>query len=857
MDDDKKLSPLRYESIPLPSRKDLTRIRMISTINLLNNSKINLYMELPKIYNANEAELKWQKYWEKEKINAFDPDDQKREIYSIDTPPPTVSGKMHMGHAFGNSQQDFIARYKRMRGFNVLQPFGTDDNGLPTQTLVQKLKKVRAQDMSRKEFTKLCLETLEKELRPAYTNDWKRLGISCDFDVKYTTINKHCRKLSQKSFIELYEMGRAYRKEAPAIWCPKCQTAIAQVELEDKEHDSMFNDIVFKVGDKELVIATTRPELLPACVGIFFHPEDKRYQKLEGKMAIVPLFNFEVPILPDERADPEKGTGIVMCCTFGDQTDIEWQKAHNLPIKNAINRDGTMSSLAGKYEGTKIDEARKQIIEDLKANNLLKTQKPITHAVNTHERCGTAVEFVHSKQWFIKYLDLKEDMLKWGEELNWFPTHMKNRFDNWVKGLAWDWCISRQIFFGIPFPVWYCEDCGEVILAKLENLPVDPTEDSSPVDCCPGCQSKNIVGESDIINTWATSSLTPTIVKELFKGKPCYDYLLKNPMNLRPQGHDIISFWLFNTVVKSHLHFQMKPWNDCFINGWMLDPKGKKMSKSKGNVIEPQGMIDKYSADGLRFMSAGCKLGEDFPFQEKDIITGQKMITKVWNASKFCITHLEDYKKSEEVTEIFDKWLLSKLQKVIKESTQALDKHEFSKSKAEVEKFFWQCFCDYYLEIAKDRLYNPTIRGFDARKSAQQSLYVTVLNILKLVAPIMPHITEEVYHLYFAEKEKSKSIHISDWPECDEKLIDEKAELVGDLGVDIIGTVRKFRAAEQMSPKIELAELILVSDEQDFEEMLKSIEADLKAVLKVNKIKFSGDTSLESEKFGVKVGIKK
>ncbi|MBU1622980.1 MAG: class I tRNA ligase family protein, partial [Nanoarchaeota archaeon] len=342
-------------------------------------------MELPKRYNPQEAEPKWQKYWEEHKTYKFDPKDIN--IYSIDTPPPTVSGKMHMGHAFGNSQQDFIARYKRMQGFNVLQPFGTDYNGLPTQILIEKLKKVRAKEMPRKDFVKLCLETLEKELRPAYTADWKRLGISCDFDVKYTTINKHCTKISQKSFLELYEMGRAYRKEAPAIYCPKCKTAIAQVECEDKEIQSSFNDIIFKADGKDLIIATTRPELLPACVAVFYHPDDKRYQSLNGKMALVPLFNHEVPILPDERANPEKGTGIVMCCTFGDNTDVEWQKAHNLPIRTAISKEGKMTSLAGKYEGKKIKEARAEIIAELKENKLLTKEKPITHPVNVHERC--------------------------------------------------------------------------------------------------------------------------------------------------------------------------------------------------------------------------------------------------------------------------------------------------------------------------------------------------------------------------------------------------------------------------------------------------------------------------------------
>jgi valyl-tRNA synthetase len=814
-------------------------------------------MELPKRYDPKEAEPRLQQFWEENKTYAFNPEDTERKIFSIDTPPPTVSGKMHMGHAFSNSQQDFIARYKRMQNFNVLQPLGTDDNGLPTMLLIQKLKKVRANMMDRKEFRKLVLDVLENELKPSYIGDWKKLGISCDYNVKYSTIDPHAQKVSQKSFIDLYKAGREYRTKAPAMHCPKCQTAISQVECEDLEVSSHFNDIIFKADGEDLTVATTRPELLPACVAVFYHPEDKRYQHLKGKKAKVPLFNLEVPIMEDERADPEKGTGLVMCCTFGDQTDMEWQKAHQLPIREAISKDGKMTELADKYQGLKIEEARKEIIEDLKSNNLLTNQKPITHAVNVHERCGTPIEFINSKQWFIKYLDLKEDMEKWGEEFTWYPKHMKNRYDNWVKGLAWDWCISRQIPYGIPFPVWYCQDCDETILAREEDLPVDPLEDKAPVDACPKCGCKEIIPETDIINTWATSSLTPTIVKELFKGKPVYEQLINNPEDMRPQAHDIISFWLFNTVVKSQLHFKMAPWKNAFISGWMLDPKGKKMSKSKGNVIEPRAMIEKYSADALRFMSAGCKLGDDFPFQEKDLLTGHKFVNKLWNASKFGIMHLEDYQPYGKVEnlEVFDKWLLSKLHKVIKISAESFDQFEYSKSKSEVEKFFWQIFCDQYLEIAKDRLYNPDVRGSLERKSGQLGIFEAINSVLKMMAPITPHITEEIYQLYFAEKENEKSIHSSSWPKFDSSLIDEQAELAGDLGVDIINAVRKYKSEKQMSLKEELAGLVLISSEENFEEMVMSMADDLKAVLKVKEIKFSGETSLESEKFAVKLGI--
>jgi valyl-tRNA synthetase len=806
-------------------------------------------MKLAKRHDSKEAEPRLQKFWEKNKIYSFNPKSKKK-IYSIDTPPPTVSGKMHMGHAFSYSQEDFVARYKRMKGFNVFYPFGTDDNGLPTQRLIEKEKKVKAEHMGREKFRKFCLEILEKELRPKYLSDWKKIGMSCDFNMFYTTINDHCRRISQKSFIDLYKAGKEYRKEAPAMYCPACKTAISQVECEDKELGSSFNDLVFKVGSKKLVIATTRPELLPACAAVFYHPDDKRYKNLKGKKAEVPLFDFEVPILEDERANPEKGTGAVMCCTFGDTVDMEWQKVHDLPIKMAISSNGKMSNLAGKYEGMGIKEARKAIIEDLKEKGLLIKEEPIKHVVNVHERCGTEIEFIHSKQWFIKYLDLKKDMLKWGKELIWHPTHMKNRYDNWVNGLAWDWCISRQIYFGIPFPVWYCSECEEVILAKEKDLPVDPLIDIIPIKKCPKCGCRDFIPEKDIINTWATSSLTPQIAAALVP--KLYSKLY--PMNLRPQAHDIISFWLFNTVVKSRLHNKINPWKDVMISGWALDPNGKKMSKSKGNVIEPQVMIEKYSADALRFWAASSKLGEDLPFKEKEMVAGQKTINKLWNASNFCLMHLENYSKGQ-VSETFDKWILSKLNRLIKESTESFESYEYSKTKSGVEKFFWHTFCDYYLEIVKDRLYNPKERGVERRKSAQQGLYNSILNVLKLIAPIMPHITEEIYQFGFKKFEKDKSIHLSKWPEFNKKDVDEESEKIGDLGIEIINIVRKFKSDKQMSLKGEINGLVLLSKEREFEKKIDKISKDLKGVLKVKQVLFEGKTSLKSDRFKLKIGI--
>ncbi len=810
-------------------------------------------MELPKHYDHKTEESKWRAYWEENKIFKFNPD-AKGEVYSIDTPPPTVSGKMHIGHAFSYAQQDFVVRYRRMKGMNVFFPFGTDDNGLPTQRLIEKTKQVKAEDLGREKFRKLCVDTLRDELRPSYIEDWKRIAMSCDFESFYTTINDHCRRISQRSFIDLYKMGREYRADAPTMYCTECKTAISQVEMKDAELESYFNDIVFKLEDgTDLIIATTRPELLPACVAIFAHPDDKRYKKLFGKKAKVPLFDYEVPIIASKRADPEKGTGILMCCTFGDQDDVEHYLEFKLPLKVAIDSSGKMTELAGKYEGMSINTARKMIIEDLKDERLLLTQEPIKHTVNVHERCGTEVQILHSKQWFIKYLDLKDDMLKWGAELNWYPQHMKTRYDNWVNGLRWDWCISRQIYFGIPFPVWYCAKCDEVILANEKDLPVDPITDKPPVDKCPKCGHKEFVPETDIINTWATSSLTPNIAAELYKGHKIYKKLY--PMSLRPQAHDIITFWLFNTVVKSRLHHSVNPWKDCVISGHTLDPHGKKISKSKGNAIHPQVVMDEWGADCLRFWAAGCKLGDDLPFMEKDLVTGKKIINKLWNASKFVIMHLQDFEPAGEVDlEVMDKWMLTKLHRLIKECTEAFERYEFMRNKFDTEQFFWQVFCDNYLEIVKDRIYNPEERGEMQRRAAQYGLYEGLLSILKLFAPIMPHITEAVYHLHFAEIEKQKSIHLSRWPAFNEDFYDEEAEAAGDLVHDLIAAVRKYKTEKKMALRDEIGTLVIECSKED-RKRIETALGDLKGTTKAKNIDFGPGEFEVREK--VKISVTK
>ena len=797
-------------------------------------------MEFPQSYDAQEAETRIRARWEETRIFSFDPKGQKP-IFSIDTPPPTVSGKMHIGHAFSYSQMDFIARYKRMRGFNLFYPFGTDDNGLATDRMVEKLKSVRGRDLGRKNYIKLCLETLN-EIRPDFIADWKRIGISADWDLFYTTINLHSQKVSQKSFIELYKAGREYRKEAPTIWCPQCQTAIAQVELEDKELPSFFNDINFTLENGEkITIATTRPELLPSCISIFVHPDDTRYSNIVGKRATVPVFGQIVEILADSRVDKEKGTGIVMCCTFGDLADIDWWQAFNLPLKVSISADGKMNSLAGKYAGLPLKEARKQIIEELKKEGILSSQKQIIHNVNTHERCGTEIEFLVTKQWFIKYLDRKEQFLADGERLKWHPEHMKNRYDNWLKGIQWDWCISRQRFFGVPFPVWYCKKCGQTMLPEEGDLPVDPMEDQPKSRC--KCGSSEFEGEKDVLDTWATSSLTPQIAIGLL-----HDESLKKrvfPMSLRPQAHDIISFWLVHTLVKSQLHNGKNPWDNVMISGWVLDPRGNKMSKSKGNVIGPQEVIQKYSADCLRFWAAGSKLGEDLAYQEKDLVTARKFVTKLWNASKFVSMNLEGFSGNTVTLEIEDKWILGKLNKTIKESTEYFENYEYSKARAVADIFFWQDFCDNYLEMIKSRIY-----GNNNKAGAQYALNMCLNAVLKLFAPITPFITDEIFSVMYPKE--AQSVHVSNWPITSKISGEDEAISEGEKAKAIISTIRKEKSTRGLSLNTEVKKLEIFGKQNDF----KAVETVIKGAMNIKEIVYSyGTGAVQVEGLGISVSV--
>jgi valyl-tRNA synthetase len=802
---------------------------------------------LPKEYNFRESEEKWQKLWEDEGVFRFDADSAKP-VFAVDTPPPTVSGKMHLGHAFSYSQQDFVIRFKRMRGFEVFYPFGTDDNGLATIRLVEKTTGKKEKFMTRGEFIRLVLDTL-KGIRPTYVRDWKRIGMSCDWSIYYTTIDDHCRRISQKSFIDLHNAGRVYRKRTPFMWCPECRTSIAQVELKDETNESKFVYMRFDTSiGEQITIATTRPELLPACVMVHVHPQDERYKKFIGAKAIIPFFGREVDIMANEDVDPAFGSGAVYHCTFGDMDDVEWLERYKIPPIEIMGKDGRLNEKAWKYAGMNSNEARNAIIDDLKAENRIERVEKITHVVNVHERCGTPIEILMTEQWFIRYLDLKRRFLEAGRQMKWFPSHMRTRYDNWIKGLKWDWNISRQRSFGVPIPVWFCEKCGEAMLPEESELPVDPTIDMPKRSC--KCGSRSFIGDPDVLDTWATSSLTPQIAASLFPQAYARIY----PMTLRPQAHDIITFWLFNTVVKSQMHNGVNPWKDIMISGWALDPHGKKMSKSKGNVIEPQSLIEKYGADSLRFWAAGSKLGEDLPYQEKDLVTGSRFITKLWNASKFALLHLQDYepKRPDKFSEI-DKWILSKISGIIKVSTSSFEKYEYSKAKSEIENFFWHTFCDYYLEIVKDRLYNSKDYEEWEIDSARYTIHYTLLSVLKIIAPITPHITEEIYQHHFRRIEGAKSIHVSDWPAFDASLVSRKAEKAGDVATDVIASIRKFKSMNAMPMNEPLRCLAVGSP------AVKAVLRDVQKTMKIGSARIAKpkEATVETEKFKIALEIMK
>jgi valyl-tRNA synthetase len=787
---------------------------------------------MDKRYKPQEMEAQIRELWDRVGVHRFQ-EASSAPVFSIDTPPPTVSGHLHLGHVFSYSHTDFMARFWRMQGRNVYYPMGFDDNGLPTERLVERRQGITVESVGREEFIRRCLETSQQEAA-AYEALWRRLGLSIDWRFTYRTIGEDARRISQWSFLDLYRKGYIYRQEAPVIWCPTCQTAIAQAELDDLERPSELHLIRFWLeGGDPLRIATTRPELLPACVAVFVHPDDERANELAGKDARTPVFHQPVPILTDELADPEKGTGVVMCCTFGDTVDVDWWRRYDLPQRIVLQKDGRMGPAAGELKGLEIEAARQRVLERLRKEDAYEGSQDIIQSVRVHERCDTPVEYLTSMQWFVRVLENKEALKARGEQLNWFPANMKNRYLEWVENLHWDWCISRQRAYGVAFPVWTCAKCGQVLLADEAMLPMDPMT-SHPEDAC-GCGAHDWVGETDVMDTWATSSLSPQIAGRMFTEVDLYQRL--TPFSLRPQAHEIIRTWAFYTIAKSHYHFDQLPWKDVAISGWGLAPEGgEKISKSRGGgPIGPSEVMDRYSADAVRYWASATSLGKDSVISEPKIQAGAKFITKLWNVARFAQRFLETgcpLQKDAAFTPI-DRWMLSKTQALIDHATDCYLKYDYAGARQTAEVFLWTDLADNYIELVKQRLYAGDKQ---ASNGARFGLYHSLLALIKILAPVLPYITEAIFQALYFSGPGEKSIHGSEWPRGDPAWRDTDSEDLGQRLVEITSLVRRYKSEQSLSLATELEGLVLACGDDPLRSVLMSSYSDLMSSTRAKRI---------------------
>jgi valyl-tRNA synthetase len=825
-------------------------------------------MSLSPRYERAQRERHWQEQWARERIYEFAPDDT-RPTFAIDTPPPTVSGELHVGHIYSYVQAEAMARFWRMQGFNVYYPFGFDDNGLPTERFVEKSRGVHARDMGRPAFIAACLE-VSREVEDRFETLWTHLGFSVDWRLRYSTIDPKARRISQWSFLDLYRTGRVYRAQAPNPWCVECQTAIAQAEIDDAERTTSFWTLDFGLWIEEsqeqskiaiptskIAIATTRPELLPACVAVFVHPEDERYQALIGREAIVPLVGRKVPILADPGADPQKGTGAVMCCTFGDSADVAWWRAHDLPLIPLVTRQGRLGEPGGAYAGLTLKQARQQIVADLGAAGALTAERQTQQSVRIHERCKTPLEILETSQWYIRVLDAKEELLAAGRAITWRPAHMLARYEHWVQNLSWDWSISRQRFYGVPFPLWHCDACGAVVLADEAQLPVDPAADAPPRAC--ECGNTALRPEEDVMDTWATSSVSPQIaalrwhdvqgdadgrgVGELAAGTPLA------PMQLRPQAHDIIRTWAFYTIAKSHFHFGRLPWQAVMISGHGLDPHGHSIHKSLGNSpIAPATLLERHGADAVRYWACGGSVGADQPVNEDAMRQGGRLANKLWSASRLVASQLGGVQNAtfKMQNDAFvdarstlhfafltpaDRALLSWLQRLVVRTTECFRGYEYAAARDATERFFWATLCDNYLELVKGRLYD----GAPAeREAAQATLALALETVLKLLAPIMPHITEEIYQQLFARD--GRSIHLAPWPQANESLLDPEAERAGEALLAIAAAARRFKTAHKLGLGTALSRLTIAASDDALRAMLAASVTDIRSITRAREV---------------------
>lgn len=821
-------------------------------------------------YNPFEKEKYWQNFWETEGIYRFNPE-QPGPLFTVDTPPPTISGALHLGHIFSYTQAEIVTRFKRMQGANVRYSFGLDNNGLPTERLVEKETGVRGGTVSLEEFTNICLEVTEK-YKHTYEDLWKSIGLSVDWRLEYSSISPEVQKLSQATFKELFERELIYKKNAPALYCTECHTSFAQAEKEDKEKEAVFYDLSFRTEDgQELVVATTRPELLPACVAVFVHPEDPRFKDLVGKKVVTPL-GQEVEIMADEKVEIEKGSGAVMCCTYGDETDIYWAKKYNLNEKILLDRNGKFENVNDlpELDGKTVNAARKVIVEKLRSGGYIKKEEQIKHNVDVHERCGTPVEFLPTTQWFMKMLDMKERLLEAGNQIQWHPVHMKKRYEEWVTGLKWDWCISRERFYGVPIPVFSCDNCDKVIIPAEDHLPIDPKSEKE-IHNCPDCKVGKMLPEKSVLDTWFTSSLSPDINNDNPLNGELNGKLY--PMSMRPQAHDIIRTWAVYSILMGLYKHNKAPWKDLMISGHILVQKGEKISKKTGGgKYKPEELVAEHSADAVRYAMSGASLGKDSYFDEKEVQKGKKLVTKVYNAGKLVLSRLEGFNPNTRIEEgdlePIDRWILSRSFEAAHKMAGAFADYEPGQARQIFEDFFWKDFCDNYLEIAKARLALESNED-KGKMSAQFASYNSFLNVIKMASPFIPHITEEMFHAqmikredsgikeaiksksedgYFSSTEGIKSVHSTRWPQATVEYSDSKNNESTNLALFIVSEVRKYKSDNKMRLATPIS-LLKIKCSKEQKNDLSGFLKDIASLAKANNIEIellnSGEASIE------------
>ncbi len=830
-------------------------------------------VEVPKDYN-HENEINWQATWQKMKLYQFNKD-EKRPRYIIDTPPPYPTGSIHIGHVLNWLYMDLLARWKRMQGYSVLFPQGWDCHGLPTEVKVEETHGIKKNDVPREEFRQMCIELTKGNIHGMKTQ-MQRMGYSQDWEREFVTMTPEYKEKTQLSFLKMYHEGLIYRAVHPVNWCPRCETAIAFAEVEYTENETFLNYLEFPSSTEEsgVPIATTRPELLAACVAVVVHPDDERYQHLTGKKVKVPLFNREVEIINDEEVDPEFGTGAVMICTFGDKTDVMWVNRYNLDIIEAINEQGIMQDVCGKYAGLTLSECKEAIVEDLDKEGFLTRKEKVDQNVGQCWRCKTPIEILVKKQWFVAVKELNSRVEEAAENMNWMPEHMKTRLLNWTGNMDWDWCISRQRIFATPIPVWYCKSCGEVMLPSEEEVPIDPTQTQPSKPC--KCGSTEFIPEEDVLDTWMDSSITPLVIA----GWPSPEYKDLFPATIRQQGHDIIRTWAFYTILRTLALTGEAPFKNVVVNGMVFGEDGHKMSKSLGNVIAPEDVVTEYGADALRLWAANSVPGSDVPFAWKDVQHGYKFLRKFWNAFRFVNMHLAGYSEKEtaNVEDIkttlkpLDKWILSGLNQLVGEVTQAMEEYNFAQARNSIQAYVWHDFCDDYIEAVKYRLY--TDDEGESKQAALYTLNTVIQTSLRLLAPFTPHFTEEIHYylegygsieeeeMELKESESKendlkeielkgndlkyqtqgfKSIHQEKWPEVVEELLDPAADELGQLGAEVIGELRRFKASKKMPLNTPLKGATIHTNSQAIYNQLSTLKEDIQGTMRVKELTVTTD----------------